>query len=215
MSTRTETSPYKIKSGQQIDIPNSEIKILELASSTGKAAIELSNVGYDVIASDIEDLPLARAREAGVKCVQFDATQKFPFPNQFIHAILMGELLEHIFDISATLSECNRVLCSNGILVITTPNLATLQDRLRFLFGHAPRQLNPLHEYLKLHIRPFTYSLLNKTLQEMGFATNQVLSNYVFWEWEGGKRVEFRLPARLFPKLGGSLIVSAYKLSNM
>src|SRR5689334_18716375 len=85
------------------DMPTSEIKILELASSTGKAAIELSKAGYDVIASDIEVLPLARAREVGLKCVQIDATQKFPFPNKFMHAMLMGELIEHIFDIRGLL----------------------------------------------------------------------------------------------------------------
>lgn len=191
-----------------------EVKILELGSSTGKAASELSRAGYDVTASDIAALPVASAREAGVKCVQFDVSQEFPFPDKSICAILMGELIEHIFDTSHLLSECNRVLCDHGIVVITTPNLGALQDRFRLLFGRTPRQINPLHENLKLHIRPFTYSLLEKTLQQMGFVVRHVYSNYVFWEWGERRRAEFRLPARLFPKMGGSLIVSAYKVND-
>ncbi len=195
-------------------IEPSNITVLELASSTGRVAGDLASAGYKVTASDIETLPLSMARERGLNCIQFDASQPFPFSATSINAIFMGELIEHIFDTNLLLSECNRVLKHKGVLVITTPNLARLQDRFQFLSGHAPRQINPLHEYLKLHIRPFTYSLLEKTLEHNGFQVNDILSNYVDLELPHGIQLRSRLLAKLFPKLGGSLIVGASKVND-
>jgi 2-polyprenyl-3-methyl-5-hydroxy-6-metoxy-1,4-benzoquinol methylase len=193
----------------------SSARILELACSTGKAAEILSKKGYKVTASDIEHIPLSIANNLErISCVQLDASVTFPFKSRTFHAIFTGELIEHLFDTNRFLSECNRVLCDNGVLTITTPNLAGLQDRIGFLFGKAPRHVNPSHEYLKLHIRPFTCGLLKQVLEENGFITSKVKSNYIRFRFSSGKRISLRLLAKLFPALGGSLIVSARKTRN-
>ncbi len=192
-------------------LSRAQISILEVGASGGQMARALAISGYQVIAGDIEPLPLSLAAEAGITCVQFDATQPFPFANASMHAIVMGELIEHIFDTEHLLSECFRVLTSNGILVLTTPNLARLQDRFRFLVGLSPRQVNPLHNYLKLHIRPFTYTLLKQSLTQKGFRVRRLLSNYVTFDLPSGRCIQSRLVARIFPAWGGSLILSAQK----
>jgi SAM-dependent methyltransferase len=191
--------------------PRSEIKILDLGSSTGRLALTLAGYGYGVVASDIELSPLKRAHLNGLPCVQLDAASPLPFAHACFSGVVMAELIEHLFDTKAVLAECNRVLRPGGILAITTPNLATAQDRLRFLFGLSPRQVNPLHSYLKFHIRPFTYRLLREILQAEGFQSCKVRSNYVVVRFPYDWVLQSRFLARIFPTLGGSLIVLARK----
>jgi SAM-dependent methyltransferase len=141
--------------------------------------------------------------------VCLDATRTLPFRSGTFGAVLMGDLIEHVYDPVALLRECHRVLMRDGQLVLTTPNLAALQDRAVFLAGNAPRQVNPLHPYLRLHIRPFTASLLRQVLRRAGFGQLRIRSNYVGWQLPGGRWIASRILARVLPGLGGSLICSA------
>lgn len=213
-SIRSSEGVDLLKKGLDRQFAEATKKIIEIAASTGKVArlIDDSCKG-SVIASDIEYTPLMLARQKGLNCVQFDASMGFPFLSNTYHGIYMGELIEHIFDTSFLLSECNRILVEQGILVITTPNLAGLQDRISFLFGISPRHVNPLHEYLSLHIRPFTYDMLNRALRAHGFKVVALRSNLVRIRFSSGNSINSRLLARLFPSLGGSLVVEAQKNS--
>jgi SAM-dependent methyltransferase len=150
-------------------------------------------------------------RSAAMSGVCLDATRPLPFRDGAFGAIMMGELIEHVYDPLALLAECHRSLVAGGVLVLTTPNLAGLQDRWRFLRGRAPRQVNPLHPYLSLHIRPFTATLLADTLRHAGFEPLALRSNFVMWRLPTGRWLRWRGGAKLAPGLGGSLIMSARK----
>lgn len=138
-----------------------------------------------------------------------DVGEPLPFAAESIGAVVMAELIEHLFMPAAVLAEFQRVLKPGGILILTTPNLATLQDRLRFLVGRSPRQIDCLHPYLYLHIRPFTPASLRRLLDSAGFTTQAVKSNHVGWELPSGRWVQSRWLARMMPTLGGSLVVSS------
>jgi 2-polyprenyl-3-methyl-5-hydroxy-6-metoxy-1,4-benzoquinol methylase len=185
--------------------------VLEVASSSGQAIREIAKSGYCTVASDVALLPLKHCARIS-SCVQFDVSQKFPFESHSFNAVFMGEIIEHVFDTGLLLKECNRVLCDDGVLIITTPNLGGLQDRIALLLGYAPRQVNPTHDYLNLHIRPFTFKLLRRVLREAKFEVHELRSNFVRIRFASGGRLNSRLLARLFPTLGGSLIVMARKI---
>lgn len=186
-------------------------RVLELGASSGALARELAAGCGAVVAGDREAAVLGWTRGSAVRGVCLDAERGLPFATGRFHAVVMAELIEHVFDTRSLLGECHRVLADGGVLGLTTPNLATLQDRLRFLLGRAPRQVDPLHEYLYLHIRPFSYRSLTRALAASGFGGFRLRSNHVVLRWGGGRRLESRLLARLWPGLGGSLIVTATK----
>ncbi|MEV4495773.1 class I SAM-dependent methyltransferase [Micromonospora arborensis] len=170
-----------------------------------------------LVVADMAEAARGAARRAAAGRalpVCLDATRGLPFRAGSFAGLLTGELIEHVFDPVALLRECHRVLAPGGLLVLTTPNLATVQDRLTFLAGRAPRQVDPLHPYLWLHIRPFTASLLRRVLRRAGFAPLALRSNHVGWRLPGGRWVTSRLLARVAPGLGGSLICAARRLGE-
>lgn len=162
-----------------------------------------------VLAADLVATALGNAGSGwrpGMVCLDVEAG--LALRDGSVAAVVMGELIEHVYDPRALVGECRRVLRPGGVLVLTTPNLAALQDRWRFLRGRSPRQVDALHPYLRLHIRPFTASSLRALLADAGFTGITLRSNVVGWQ-AGRRWFQSRLAARLAPGLGGSLIVSA------
>jgi 2-polyprenyl-3-methyl-5-hydroxy-6-metoxy-1,4-benzoquinol methylase len=80
------------------------------------------------------------------------------YPNQYFDVITLWEVLEHLHDPNAALSEIRRILKPDGILVIRTPDLSSWDARFfgKYWSGYdAPRHLyifNPitLEKILKL-----------------------------------------------------------------
>lgn len=178
-------------------------------------AVNLLNNDHHVIYEDIEASPLAALREnqqnKNSSFVLLDASKPLPFRDASIAAVVAGELIEHLFDPIALLKESERILRPGGILVVTTPNTATLQDRVRFTFGGRPRQLDRANPYLRLHISHSTPSSLRKDLKNTGFEPLSFESNFVRWYFPSGRWIDSRKLAQIFPSLGGDLIMSARK----
>lgn len=188
-----------------------KIKILEIASGDGTIAKKIKEYGYDVWATDITTHQLQDICRYGIHVAMVNASEVFPFDSGSFDCVFAGDIIEHIFDVDSFLSECYRVLKPRGRIIITTPNLASLQDRFRFFVGLTPKQIQPCHEFYKLHIRPFTLQLLNKTLESYGFLVKRVSSNFVIWKIGKHYLIYSRRLAKLFPGIGRSLIVYGEK----
>ncbi|HUO38573.1 MAG TPA: class I SAM-dependent methyltransferase [Mycobacterium sp.] len=182
-------------------------RVLDVGTGNGVTAEELARRGAWVVAGDV----LAGGQRRfglSVSRVQFDAARPFPFAPGSFNGILVGDVIQNLFDPVTFLRECRRVLCAKGVLVLTTPNLVGLQDRVRFLAGRSPRQIDPTHDYMFLHIRPFSLDLLTECLQLAGLRRVEVRSNAVVLRW-GARRYGIRWLARLWPSLGNVLVVAA------
>lgn len=188
------------------------IRILELASADGSVGRTLKEFEYDVFCTDISIDQLSYLKSSGISVLECDASDTFPFADGLFDGVFAGDIIEHLFDIDTFFKECSRVLKPGGILVITTPNLAALQDRFRFLFGHSPKQIQPYHEFYKLHIRPFTLKMLKYSFKKFGFEVKGCSSNFVIWKVWGRYILYSRVMARLVPAIGRSLIVCGRKI---
>jgi SAM-dependent methyltransferase len=70
-------------------------------------------------------------------------TDPFPYPDGYFRVVLCCELLEHLQrDPLHMLWECNRVLQDAGILLLTTPNIASARSLEGVLIGCAPYLLS-------------------------------------------------------------------------
>ncbi|MEU4446184.1 class I SAM-dependent methyltransferase [Actinosynnema sp. NPDC050801] len=195
--------------GEHLDLAERPL-VADLGAGGGQVSAVLARRGARPIACDVVLDAGRAALRAGVPAVALDLGEPLPFRSGALDGILAGEVIEHVYDPASLLAECHRVLRPGGVLVLTTPNLATPQDRLRFLFGHAPRHVDPFHEYLHLHIRPFTAGLLATGLRLAGLTPTALRSNHVVWRTRFGDLRSARV-ARHLPTWGGSLVVSAIR----
>ena len=71
------------------------------------------------------------------------------FENNSFDLIILGEVIEHLYDPDIILQECSRILKPNGVLLITTPNLLSWYNRILMVFGYYPMNLDIscVHKY--------------------------------------------------------------------
>lgn len=188
-------------------------KLLSIACSTGVIEEKMKNeLGVIVYGIDGAKKSLEIARRRGLITKLADVSKPFSFESNFFNFVFAGEIMEHIFDTMSFIEEVSRVLKPGGYLVLTTPNLARIGDRLRFLFGKTPRQIAPLHPYLYLHIRPFTFDLLKNVLNLCNFENITLRTNVITFDFFGKElKLYSKFIARLFPSFGSTLIVRAQK----
>jgi len=72
------------------------------------------------------------------------------------------------------LSEINRVLRVGGILVLTTPNIASLFRRLRLLLGIQPQYRLHIHEYAKREVEDLLEKLGSRILRSFYSEVNDL-----------------------------------------
>lgn len=189
-----------------------DFKIIDIGGNTGVIAQLAKEKNYDITVADISDKALKKAKSKGLKVCKLDFNENFILNDKKYDVVIAGEIIEHILDVKKFLDECNRILKDNGYLILSTPNLATFKDRIRFLFGKMPYQINPTHEYLKLHIRHFNYTSLKDLLITCNFQILNFKSNYFVLATINKKTLFIRSLGILFPKASASLIILAKKL---
>ncbi len=107
----------------------------------------------------------------------------FPYANDIFDTVLCCELLEHLTeDPMRMMNEIHRILKSDGILVLTTPNAASLHAVYSVLNGNHPafysrypRPPNPTPEArLAQHVREYTTGEIASLLRDAGFIVTRM-----------------------------------------
>jgi len=175
--------------------------------------VELASGGVPITGfmqdlSSVRYLSLDGAAFKGVPAqlqVVCNLEEAWPIHDQAADILFAGDVIEHIYDTRHYLGEMKRVVKKGGLVVMTTPNLCGAQDRLRFLVGSHPRHIAPLHEYLWLHIRPFSKRGLIAACNEFGFSTEACWTNG--FVWRGTRRqCQVVLATRVMSGLGNSMV---------
>ena len=184
-------------------------RVLDVGAFDGQISDAISKAGNTVVALDGSASALEVAKSRGLDTVCADLSQRWPFADGSFETVFAGEIIEHIIDGDHFLSECHRVLCGNGTLVLTTPNLASLGRRFLLLFGKNPYVDTALRPDQAGHIRYFVEPSLRRLLAENAFRADVVVGEAVAFNAKGAHS---RFLARLFPGLAKSLIVRATRV---
>ena len=189
-------------------------RLLDVAAGSGIAAQALIAEGWTVSALEISEALADQVRTRGVADVQVHdlATGRLPYEDGSFRAVFAGEIIEHLVDTTAFLAEVRRVLVPGGVAVITTPNLASFENRARMLLGRYPNFV----EY-ELggdgHVRAYTLPVLRRQLEAGGFTVDDAKGNWVPFLPQVLMN-DVRTPALArtgdwFPRLSQGLIVKA------
>jgi glycosyltransferase involved in cell wall biosynthesis/SAM-dependent methyltransferase len=131
------------------------------------------------------DLRVAEARDGECfECVidTFDAEKDvFPYPKDHFDTVLCCELIEHLQrDPMWMMSEIHRVLKPGGVLLLTTPNIASLRSVCCVLRGQHPgfytAYPNPSHDLADnpKHAREYTPAEISQLLTAAGFIPDHI-----------------------------------------
>ena len=106
--------------------------------------------------------------------------EPLPFDNASIDAVVLTEVIEHVWKRPLfVLSEINRVLRpASGVLILSTPNLLSIRNRLEFLRGRINQVIeHPFVSFLKVerlghlgHLRLYAPGELIDTLELLGYS---------------------------------------------
>jgi ubiquinone/menaquinone biosynthesis C-methylase UbiE len=144
-------------------------RVLDLGCGSGAfTALAAAAGAASVIGADVAEAALARARTAHPELDFRLVGIGGPLPLDDVSADLVwcSEVIEHIADTAAWLSEVRRVLAPGGRLLLTTP----AHGRLRLLLHGVERYSDPQGEHLHL----YTARSLRTLLGGFGFADTRI-----------------------------------------
>lgn len=112
---------------------------------------------------------------------------------------VMAEVLEHLYTApTLVLAFVHSLLLTGGILIVETPNAATLKKRLKLLFGENPYEMIRENARNPGHYREYTKRELHQIAATVGFEVlDCVLSNY--FSHDSSKRALERVLRNLAP----------------
>lgn len=143
--------------------------------------------GCFIVGLDANKEGLERARSRGYDetiFVEDISGKRLPFTDSNYDLALLKDVLEHLLDPMKALSECSRILKTDGRVLIHVPNHFPLYYRFKFLFTG---KIDTQHYYPDStewefpHIRFYTHSGLKSLINKSGLAVEKDLSdNFAF-----------------------------------
>jgi SAM-dependent methyltransferase len=182
-------------------------RVLEAGSIPLLFTAAMSRCGYDITGCDIAPERYSSAiHRLGLKVVKCNIeTDPLPFDGNSFEAIVFNEIFEHLrINPIFTMTEVLRVMKPGAILMLSSPNLRSLDGIVNFLFRNECYSCcsDPYDEYHKLqdlghmgHVREYTTKEVTHFLEKVGFR----VTNIVYRGWLNSRMK--RSVTRLVPSL--------------
>ncbi len=155
------TKAAVLRVAHRFGLSTDHLKVADIGCGAAAQCILWAQDGHEVFGIDINDRLIAlgkeRARAAALSIDLHSATAtSLPWPDASMDICLCPELLEHVADWRACISEAVRVLRPNGILYLSTTNkLCPIQQEYTLPFySWYPRFLKHRYERLAITSRP-------------------------------------------------------------
>ncbi len=153
--------------------------MLDAGCAEGTWMTYWQNQGWRVSGMDINGRAVAQAQALGLEAKVCDlAKDPVPYAAETFDLVFAGEVIEHLVDTDSFLQELQRVLKPGGRLLLTTPNLASFENRLRLLLGRYPRWLDYNLSNCG-HVRAYTPAILKRQLQAHGLRVVKHTGNWI------------------------------------
>ena len=136
-------------------------RMLEIGTGAGFFLKTAERAGWEATGLEISDEAVSFARqELGLNVTKMHAEQ-LDYPDLAFDAVVMFEVIEHVFQPRHVLEKVHRVLRPGGVLMISTPNFDALS---RIALGKNWAVLSPGE-----HLYYFTEKTLKALLEVAGF----------------------------------------------
>jgi len=159
-----------------------DARIIDLAAGTGAWCARLLDAGFrNLTAADI-DPGRFQPKQIPVVRADFDDDFASRMPGIFEAATAL-EIIEHLENPRHFLRELSKLLADNGLLLLTTPNVSGVSNRMHFMRHGAHRWFHESDYRAQRHMSPLTETQLRLALVDAGFRICALGSAGTFWGW--------------------------------
>lgn len=130
--------------------PDRQTRVLDLGCGTGAFLRRLAAAGYRELTG--VDIKTPVAADALLRYVECDLDRPWPIEPDSVDLVVAIEVIEHVENTGTLLQEVSRVLRPGGCMLLTTPNVHSVEARLRFLLLGQLKQFDAIGD--PTHISP-------------------------------------------------------------
>jgi 2-polyprenyl-6-hydroxyphenyl methylase/3-demethylubiquinone-9 3-methyltransferase len=168
-----EPSDFALRSGFLNENVAAGERVLDVGCGEGRFAVGLARAGASVVGVDVAEEPLRRARELhpelDVRLV--NSAGGWELADASFDVVWAGEVIEHVADTAAWLSEVRRVLRPGGRLLLSTP----AHGRLTILgLALSRRAFAARFDPRGDHLRFYSRATLKELLEDFRFQAVEV-----------------------------------------
>lgn len=147
------------------------LKVLDVGCGSGMHGAALkAKLGHEVYGVDNSPVSIAKAREridgAEVGDVRRPDLYPFPMVASGFNLLVFSDILEHLTDPLEVLSDHVQLLAPDGHMVLSIPNIAIWDARLRLMLGIWEYQDTGTFD--KTHLRFFTRRSMKRMINDAG-----------------------------------------------
>jgi 2-polyprenyl-3-methyl-5-hydroxy-6-metoxy-1,4-benzoquinol methylase len=154
-------------------------RLLDIGCADGAWGMHWQSQGWVASGVDIDRKHVDIACKSGIDAKFCDLNAgDIPFSDGEFDLVFAGEVIEHLIDTDGFLSELARCTRQGGHVILTTPNLASFENRLRLVLGMYPAWLN-YNLKGSGHVRGYTPRILRKQMAEHGLKVTKQVGNWV------------------------------------
>jgi len=146
-------------------------RILDMGAGEGALSYALKRLGFEVYACDIVN----KLKVGGIPYTHWDLnSREKPYDEKFFDYIACIEVLEHLENPSRLVRQIKRILKPSGKLILSTPNILSIDSRISFLMSG---YFSFFGKQIKEHINPIPFWELERILEGNGFVTEVIATN--------------------------------------
>lgn len=187
-------------------------RVLDVGCLGGRLSREIMERNNEVWGVEVNPAAAEVARKRGIRVTVADVEKGLPFDEASFDVVHAGEVLEHLYDTKSFLNECRRVLKDGGILLFTTPNLNSLENRLRVATGGYLSMVGAYPEdHYGSNVRVFNVEKVRELCNQTGLELKEVRGVFGLERRARWLEAPLRVAARVAPTLSKLLMFKAEK----
>ncbi len=187
-------------------------KVLDVGCLGGKISSLISSQNNEVWGLELNAAAAAVAERRGIRVKVADVEDGLPFEDSYFDVVNAGELLGQLYDTKSFFDEAYRVLKDEGLLLFTTPNLNSLENRIRVVTGGYLAMVGAYPEdHFGESVRVFNLSKIRELCKQTGFEILDLSGIPSIESWGKWIDTPLALFGKVVPSLSKLLMVTARK----
>jgi SAM-dependent methyltransferase len=157
-------------------------------------------VKHELFGVDASPAAAEMATRNGISVRVADIENGLPYEPDSFDIVFAGETIEHLIRTDFFIHEINRVLKTGGVVILTTPNVASLTSLGMMALMDLPPYMSA--RYRSPHVRDFTIRTMKVALKNHGFRILEVRGGDLLLPFFGNvlPGIGYRVP-RLSPQM--------------